>query len=115
MFARYPFDVFDEFLAGALSGSSCLPHAPLLSGYDELKTLSYQISLFGPISADVRYYEIMAVSGHVTLSMTQKYCETFRRRDMADTAFLRLNGAKIEQNLTNRPERFVNKLSKTLK
>ena len=27
---------------------------PLLSGYDEPKTLSYQITLFGPIGADVR-------------------------------------------------------------
>jgi hypothetical protein len=28
---------------------------PLLSGYDEPKTLSYQITLFGPIGADVRH------------------------------------------------------------
>ena len=27
---------------------------PLLSGYDEPETLSYQITLFGPIGADVR-------------------------------------------------------------
>jgi len=52
-------------------------------------------------------YEIMAVSGHVTLAMAQKYCETFGRRDMADSAFLRLTGTKAEQNLTNCPERVL--------
>jgi hypothetical protein len=29
---------------------------PLLGGYDEPETLSYQITLFGPISADVKHY-----------------------------------------------------------
>ena len=32
-----------------------LPHRPLLGGHDEPETLSYQIALFGPISADVRH------------------------------------------------------------
>ena len=32
----------------------CLSHLPLLSGYDDPRTLSYQIPLFGPMSADVR-------------------------------------------------------------
>jgi ABC-type sugar transport system permease subunit len=32
-----------------------LSHLPLLSGYDEPTTLSYQITLLGPISADVRH------------------------------------------------------------
>jgi hypothetical protein len=41
-------------------------------------------------------YEIMAVGGYVALSMAKKYCETFRNRDMADTAFSRLNGTKGE-------------------
>ncbi|SHJ45189.1 hypothetical protein SAMN05444000_1091, partial [Shimia gijangensis] len=31
-----------------------LSHVPLLGGYDEPETLPYQITLFGPISADVR-------------------------------------------------------------
>jgi hypothetical protein len=31
---------------------------PLLGGYDEPETLSYQITLFGPISADVKHYLI---------------------------------------------------------
>ena len=48
------FDIFDQLLAGAFACSSCLSHRPLLSGYDEPKTLSYQITLFGPIGADVR-------------------------------------------------------------
>jgi len=29
----------------------------LLSGYDEPEILSYQITLFGPISADIRHME----------------------------------------------------------
>ena len=59
-------------------------------------------------------HEIMAVRGHVTLAMAQKYCETFGRRDMADSAFSRLAGTKTEQSLTNHPERFVKKSPNTL-
>ena len=55
MFAGYPFDVFDDLLARTLACSSCLSDLPLLSGYDEPKTLSYQIRLLGPISADVKH------------------------------------------------------------
>jgi hypothetical protein len=47
-------DVFDDLIARAFACSSCLSHLPLLSGYDEPRTLSYEITLFGPISADVR-------------------------------------------------------------
>ena len=54
-----PFNVFDDLLARALACSSCLSHFPLVSGYDEPRTLSYQINLFGPIGADAR----QAVSG----------------------------------------------------
>ncbi len=45
--------VLDDLLAGALVR---LSHRPLLGGYDEPETLSYQIALFGPISADVRQW-----------------------------------------------------------
>ena len=45
-------DIFDDLLARALR---CLSHRPLLSGYDEPETLSYQLTLFGPIGADVRH------------------------------------------------------------
>ena len=55
MFAGRPFDIFDDLLARAFACSSCLSHRPLLSGYDEPTTLSYQITLFGPISADDRH------------------------------------------------------------
>ena len=54
MLAGRPFDIFDDLLAKAFAGSSCLSHLPLLSGYDEPRTLSYQITLFGPMSADFR-------------------------------------------------------------
>ena len=56
MFARGAFDIFDGLLARTFAGSSCLSRLPLLSGYDEPRTLSYQITLFGPIRADVRHY-----------------------------------------------------------
>ena len=48
-------DCFDDLLAGALR---CLSHRPLLGGYDEPRTLSYQIGLFGPKGADVRQEEL---------------------------------------------------------
>ena len=32
---------------------------PLVSGCDELKTLSYQITLFGPIGADIRQISLI--------------------------------------------------------
>ena len=57
MLAGSPFDIFDELLARAFAYSSCLSHVPLLSGYDEPTTLSYQIRLLGPISADVRQFQ----------------------------------------------------------
>jgi hypothetical protein len=53
-------DVFDDLLARAFACSCCLSHLPLLSGYDEPTTLSYQIPLFGPISADVRQLQAIA-------------------------------------------------------
>ena len=62
MLARGALDVFDDLLAGAFACSSCLSHVPLLSGYDDPTTLSYQIPLFGPISADVRQPEQTAIS-----------------------------------------------------
>ena len=56
MLAGRPLDLFDDLLARAFACSSCLSHVPLLSGYDEPTTLSYQIPLFGPIGADVRHF-----------------------------------------------------------
>jgi hypothetical protein len=61
MFARSPFDIFDDLLARAFTCSSCLSHVPLLSGYDEPTTLSYQIQLFGPRSPDVRHISNLEV------------------------------------------------------
>ena len=58
MLARGALDVFDDLLAGALR---CLSHRPLLGGYDEQQTLSWQIALFGPISADFRHNMLGAI------------------------------------------------------
>lgn len=52
-------------------------------------------------------FEIMSVSGQVTLAMAQKYCETFGRRDLADSAFSKLDGTNAEQKLANHPARFA--------
>ena len=51
MFARGALDVFDDLLARAFR---CLSHRPLLGGYDEQQTLSWQMTLFGPMGADVK-------------------------------------------------------------
>ena len=55
-------------------------------------------------------FEVMSVSGQVTLAMAQKYCETFGRRDLADSAMSRIGSTNTEQNLTNHPARFVKNL-----
>lgn len=61
-------------------------------------------------------FEIMAVSGHISLKEAQKYCEEFGRKGLADSAIASLpSGAHGEQNLTNHPARFVNKSRKRLK
>jgi hypothetical protein len=65
-----PFDIFDELLARAFACSSCLSHLPLPSGYDEPRTLSYQITLFGPINADVRHDDFEAEWGRKYPSIT---------------------------------------------
>ena len=59
-------------------------------------------------------HEIMAVSGYVTLAMAQKYCDTFGRREIADSTFSRLAGTKTEQNLTVQPKWLVTNSPSTL-
>jgi hypothetical protein len=49
------FDVFDDRLASDFACSVCVSHLPLHGGHDEPETLSYQITLFGPIGADPRH------------------------------------------------------------
>tara|TARA_R110000850_G_scaffold118149_1_gene235017 strand:+ start:3160 stop:3483 length:324 start_codon:yes stop_codon:yes gene_type:complete len=60
-------------------------------------------------------FEVMGVSGHVTLSMAQEYCKIFGRRDLADSAFDLIGGTNAEQNLTNHPARFVTNSTKRRK
>ena len=60
-------------------------------------------------------FEIMSVSGHVTLSEAQRYCETFGRKALSDSAMERIGGTKNEQNVTNHPDRFVNNNRKPMK
>jgi len=52
LFACCPFDIFDDLLA---RDPTCLSHLQLFIGYDELRTVSYQIALFAPVGADVRH------------------------------------------------------------
>ncbi|WP_251363966.1 permease, partial [Epibacterium ulvae] len=65
------FDIFDDLLARTFAGSSCLSHLPLLSGYDEPETLSYQITLFGPIGADVRHAALPLTRGLIENGMSE--------------------------------------------
>jgi integrase len=83
---------------------------PLCSSHGLRKAICRRIAEAGGTP-----FEIMAVSGHITLAMAQQYCETFGRRDMADSAFSKMDGTKVEQNLTNHPARFVIKSTNTLK
>ena len=62
LFLGRPLDVFDELLALALT---CLSHFLLLSGYDEPETLSDQVILFGPISADGRQQRNWSFARHL--------------------------------------------------
>lgn len=55
MFARGAFDISDDYLSKTFACSSCLSHAPFISGYYELTNLSYQVALFRSIGADVRH------------------------------------------------------------
>ena len=57
----------------------------------------------------------MSVSGHVTLAEAQRYCETFGRKALSDSAFSKLQSTKSEQNLTNYPVKFVRSGVKVLK
>ena len=54
MLAGRPFNVFDDLLARAFACFRFLSHRLLISDYDKLTALSYQIPLFRPISDDVR-------------------------------------------------------------
>lgn len=49
---RGALDVVDDLLARALG---CRSHRPFLGGHNEPETLSFQIALFGPVSAAVRH------------------------------------------------------------
>lgn len=61
-------------------------------------------------------FEIMSVSGHISLKEAQRYCEAFGRKELADSAIASLpGGPKGEQKLTNHPARFVNKTAKPMK
>jgi hypothetical protein len=70
MQARRSLDVFDDLLARDFTCSSSLSHLPLLSGDDEPRTLSYHITLFGPIGAIVR---------HSRLSLNLLYLQALKK------------------------------------
>lgn len=83
---------------------------PLCSSHGLRKAICRRIAEAGGTP-----FEVMAVSGHVTLSMAQEYCKMFGRRDLADSAFDLIGGTNTEQNLTNHPARFVTNSSKRRK
>jgi integrase len=83
---------------------------PLCSSHGLRKAICRRIAEAGGTP-----FEVMAVSGHVTLSMAQEYCKMFGRRGLADSAFARMGGTETEQNLTNHPARFVTNSTKRRK
>lgn len=83
---------------------------PLCSSHGLRKAICRRIA-----EAEGTPHEIMSVSGHVTLAEAQRYCETFGRRALSDSAFEKMDRTKAEQNLTNHPQRFVNKSSNAMK
>lgn len=84
---------------------------PLCSSHGLRKAICRRIAEAGGTA-----FEIMAVSGHVSLKEAQKYCEEFGRKGLADSAIASLpGGANGEQKLTNHPARFVKQPRKDLK
>jgi integrase len=84
---------------------------PLCSSHGLRKAICRRIA-----EAGGEAHEIMSVSGHITLAEAQRYCESFGRKGLADSAISRLpHGAKTEQNLTNHPARFVKKSNSGMK
>lgn len=83
---------------------------PLCSSHGLRKAICRRIAEAGGTP-----FEIMSVSGHVTLSEAQRYCETFGRKGLSDSAFDKMDGVKPEQKLTNHPARFVNVAANNMK
>jgi integrase len=75
---------------------------PLCSSHGLRKTICRRIAEAGGDP-----FEVMAVSGHITLLMAQEYCKTFGRRGLSDSAFELMGGTENKQNLMNHPARFV--------
>ena len=67
-------------------------YRPLLSGYDEPETLPYQITLFGPIGADVRQKQNFPESAALTF--------------VNDLGFLKIPGGLSFPDIYNFPRRF---------
>lgn len=83
---------------------------PLCSSHGLRKAICRRIA-----EAEGTPHEIMSVSGHVTMSEAQRYCETFGRKGLSDSAFAKMGRTNPEQNLTNFPTRFVKSNDKTMK
>lgn len=77
---------------------------PLCSSHGLRKAICRRIA-----EAQGTPHEIMSVSGHITLSEAQKYCETFGRKALSDSAFDKMESTKTERKVTNLPARFVKK------
>ncbi len=83
---------------------------PLCSSHGLRKAICRRIAEAGGTP-----FEIMSVSGHVTLSEAQRYCETFGRKGLSDSAFSKMDGVNPEQKLTNYPLKFVKSDSNPMK
>lgn len=75
-----------------------MSHVPLLSDYDEPETLSYQITLFGPIGADVRHLgtvvSLRVFARHLQIHDTFRMVETQPKIEEASD-FIKLIGRTL--------------------
>ncbi|MCP4944161.1 MAG: hypothetical protein GY924_19570 [Planctomycetaceae bacterium] len=103
-------DVLDDLLARAFL---CLSHRPLLSGYDEPETLTYQILLFGPIGADVKQWAPVAeaarwIAERYPEQLPAKYgCSSWRqvvhKTPILELRYLEVDGQRTACYLSPRP------------
>ena len=81
---------------------------PLCSSHGLRKAICRRLA-----EAGAEVFEIMSVSGHISIKEVQTYIAEFGRKDLSDAAIARLpNGVESEQKLANHPARFAKKTYK---
>ena len=84
---------------------------PLCSSHGLRKAICRRLA-----EAGAEVFEIMSVSGHVSIKEVQTYIAEFGRRNLSDVAIARLpGGPNSEQKLANHPKRFASRPNNSLK